>query len=251
MSSDGHMWRAARNIIDLPAQTLQLRLDLLDVLVGLRPAARLVVHPEHGLELLVSRILETGLHIEVGEGSRLQSKSERMRCVDWFERTDSGERLTERMALLYVGTDASSACKCKLADQSRDDDVFGRALGYPECCREFVRRRGAVPALREVFDLYASDGFFNPWTWSGAMSVDAALLPHFPCSRDCTHSMSIAKSRWRLVSELGVAEVVTHLKRYREGCFWLSRDFEVKWGLHSGASSASALAVAVPLRESS
>lgn len=174
--------------------TLQLRLDVLDVMFDIRPASRILVRVQNEAEEVCADIINAGLSISVGRGIKWQKKSTGLTCHDWFEDNIGGEDF-EPMAILYLSTSESIANDTRSADETRDDKVFGKVLGYPDCCVDWVINRGKVPELAECINLYTKDGLYDPLIWPGAMAVDAPLTPHYPCSIQCKKSQDIALKR--------------------------------------------------------
>lgn len=197
---------------------LQLRLDVLDVVFDLRPAARIMARVEGEVEGLCRELLELRCFISVGKGVRWQRKSHGIACHDWFEDHGPDDKL-EAMTLLYIGRTETSSIRAREADETRDDNVFARALGYPQCCIDWVAGRRRVPELAECFDLYTRDGLYDPLLWPGAMALDAQLTPHYPCSVECADSLKITRARLELLKELECAPVIRRIQDARSVCY--------------------------------
>lgn len=194
---------------------LQLRLDLLDVFCGLRPAARVLVRPDDEAAYVCQDVLAFGCSIAVGKGMKWQSKSSGTTCHDWFsDRSDAAT--LEAMAVLYVAGSESTAQETKAADETRDDVIFAQSLGYPECCIDLVRARKRVPELSECIALYAPGGIYDPLVWPGAMLYDAPLTPHYPCSPTCAPSQALAQARVKLLVKSGCFAILKKIVRARE-----------------------------------
>lgn len=201
---------------------LQLRLDLLDVFCGLRPAARILVKPDDEAAKVCQDVLAFGCSIAVGKGMKWQPKSSGIMCHDWF--SDRSDAITlEAMAVLYVARSETTAQKTRTADETRDDVIFARSLGYPDCCIEWVRARGRVPELSESIELYAPDGFYDPLVWPAAMLLDAALTPHYPCSPTCAPSKALAQTRVHLLMRSGCFEILQRIVHAREMTYFTDK----------------------------
>lgn len=237
---------SARLILDLPQHTFQARMDAIDIVVGLRPAARLVVRYGFEVESIAGALVESGVSVAVGRGVKHQRRNSVMQCVDWFTGESCSNESTEPMAVLYIGLTSESAHAARSADESGDDERFGIALGYPECCREFVRQKRRVPAMSECFDLYAPSGYFEPWSWSATMALDAALLPHFPCGPSCAHSIRFARERWNIVTRLGCESDCNRVRSAREAAYWLESGGGVHFAKSAQDVPGSALKRAIP-----
>jgi hypothetical protein len=200
---------------------LQMRLDLLDVFFRLRPAARVLVRPEDEANEVCQDILSAGYSITVGKGMKWQPKSSVVTCHDWFSKKLNTTTL-ESMAVLYVASSQDEADQTRAADETRDDVVFARSLGYPSCCIEWVSERKRVPELSECIELYAHEGSYDPLVWPGAMLNDAPLTAHYPCSTGCVNSQVLARARVELLSKLGCYEILEKIIRAREMVYFLN-----------------------------
>jgi hypothetical protein len=199
---------------------LQLRLDLMDVFCRLRPAARVLVKAEDEAKEVCQHILSFGFSIAVGKGIKWLPKSSVITCHDWFSEK-SNTTIFESMAVLYVAASQDEAEQTRAADETRDDVVFARALGYPKCCIEWVKERKRVPEISECIELYAPEGTYDPLVWPGAMLNDAPLTPHYPCSAVCIHSQAFAQARVDLLVKLGSSEILGKIVRAREMVYYI------------------------------
>lgn len=198
---------------------LQLRLDLLDVFCGLRPAARILVRPENEATQVCRDVLAFGCYIAVGKGVKWQPKSLAITCHDWFSDHSDAAGL-EALAVLYVARSETKAQETRAADETRDDVIFAQALGYPDCCIDWVRERKRVPELSECIALYAPNGVYDPLVWPGAMLCDAPLTPHYPCSSTCAPSQALARARVQLLVKSGCSELLQRIIRAREMIYY-------------------------------
>jgi hypothetical protein len=201
---------------------LQLRLDCLDVATSIRPAARILVHLGDEAEKVCTALLSSGIAISVAKGLKQQPKSKQVTVHDWFDQNASSADLVD-MAVLYIAKDQLTADSARSADETKDDALFGKALGYPICCVEWVCRRGRVPEIAECLELYAKNYEYDPFPWPGAMLVDAALTPHYPCSVSCEQSISIARERVRELERIAASAVLEKLRNARRMVYWTNK----------------------------
>ncbi len=244
---------AVSKLLGFELLPLQTRLDTIDVALGWRPAARVLIPIYGEIEAFAAKVLESGCMISVGRGVKLQRRVSATQCIDWFESLPVAGGThglgLERMSILYIGRSETEAEQARAADESGDDESFGRALGYPRCCMSFVRNRSRVPSIAECFELYASDGFYEPWTWPCTLQFDAGLIPHFPCSSSCGDSRILAEQRWNLLREAGRSTDIDRLRRARRGKYFLATDNTVGRVDPDGQVPSSASATALPTGE--
>jgi hypothetical protein len=210
-----------------PSLPLQARLDVADVMCGLRPAARVLIPAIGHRDVELSALVETGLAIAVARGMKWQARRSSIGCVDWSAAASSE---TDPFVVLYVGRDETAASSARTADEGADDSAFGETLGYPSCCTEWVCRRGAVPALAESFKLYAPDGHYACYAWPASMAVDAPLTPHFPCSRSCAPSQRLALGRWIYLQEIQASQPIERIRWAANATYHLLSSGEVRAG---------------------
>jgi hypothetical protein len=151
-----------------------------------------------------------------------------MGCIDWAVGANED---ADPFVVLYLGRNDSIASDARAADEHADDVSFGRLLGYPSCCTEWVRSRGSVPALSESFALYAADGQYKFLAWPASMSVDAPLLPHFPCCRGCLPSRNIALGRLRYLLKTRPSEITGRIEWASRQAYHLLETGEIRTGI--------------------
>lgn len=210
-----------RDFLNDSSLPLQLRLDCLDVVASIRPAARILVQLGNEAEKVCAALLSMGVAISVAKGVKRQPKPTNVTVHDWFDHNEFGAELVD-MAVLYVAKDQARADRARSADETKDDVLFGETLGYPSCCIEWVRHRGRVPEIRECLALYAENNEYDPFPWPGAMLVDAPLTPHYPCSTSCTSSAAIAGKRVCELECLAASGVLAKLRNARQMVYWLN-----------------------------
>ena len=234
--------RQLSNWLSRRSLPLQARLDVADVMCGLRPAARVLIPSAGPRDVELAALVETGLAIAVARGMKWQARRTSIGCVDWAAPACSE---SEQFVVLYVGHDETATVSARTADERGDDLAFGETLGYPSCCTDWVHVRGSVPALAESFDLYAPDGHYTCLAWPGSMAVDAPLIPHFPCSRNCGPSRILALRRWNYLQELPDTQAVERIRWASMATYQLLDSGEIRTGSRT-ESGARVIASAHP-----
>jgi hypothetical protein len=213
-----------------PSLPLQLRLDVADVMCGLRPAARVLIPAVGPRDLELAALVETGLDIAVARGLKWQTRRTAIGCVDWAAPASDE---SDPFVVLYVGQSETATVKARAADERGDDLAFGEALGYPSCCTDWVRVRGSVPALAEIFELYAPDGHYACLAWPGSMAADGPLIPHFPCSRTCAPSRVLALQRWNYLQDLQSKHAADRIRWASMASYQLLESGEIRAGVQT------------------
>jgi hypothetical protein len=222
--------------------TVQTRLDILDVWLGIRPAARVLIRLGDETEIFVENVIMLGLSIFVGRGVA-KSPIEQGIFVDKFTTNESN---SEKLAIFYISRVEANAKAAKEADELASDELLGRALGYPVCCVSAVLNRGRVPTLTESFFICSSSGTYNPLIWPAAAIHDASLLSHFPCSYSCEDSISIATQRWTGILKFNT-DIARKIRVASRAFYWI--DSIGKLHLSSSISKIkNAVTVAYPNR---
>ncbi len=170
---------------------MQLKLDVLDIVTGVRPAARIILEKNSEVHHCIPILLELDLSIRVG-GTCLMKKSP-TNFVDHYVNINDNE--TPEFVILYISKEKNLSHEASEADAFVRDADLGKILGYPDCCIEFVIKRGSVPSIEESFSLYSSNSSYNPLSWPVAHLFDAGLVPHFPCSMQCKRTHSLTQAR--------------------------------------------------------
>ncbi|MBI2103247.1 DUF483 domain-containing protein [Candidatus Woesearchaeota archaeon] len=99
------------------------------------------------------------------------------------------------MFFVYFSLDQYKAWQASVAELKCDDKELGRMLGYPSCCVEFFCKRfsEANPNLQ----LKPTNMFTN----LTKRAHDCVLLSHFPCSSNCSESITIGKRYLDLIQK--------------------------------------------------
>lgn len=198
--------RTVRILLGERTLRLQTRLDLLDILMDWRPAARLLLPRGGGAETAARICVAVGLVPIVDPSMVWQPRASASNpYVDQIVQP-TGDDGAEALIALFVARTHDAARTALQADHSADDERLGMALGYPACCISFVKKRSGVPTLAESLHLYSGPGEFDPLIWPAAALNDAALLPHYPCGIECSASRALAARRLGELARLGPTE---------------------------------------------
>ena len=216
---------ANKNIFNVHGLSNQIRLDILDVVESIRPGARIIVRPGEETHIAAELILSYGLAISVGRGmARIPLKNEVF--SDHFSKEQD---IFERMAVFYLAGTKAMTDALRTADERSEDSKFGLLLGYPKCCIEFIKVRGAIPKLSETISLYSHLGKYDPLIWPASAVLDGALAPHFPCSKFCVQTRAIAKKRWNLICK-GSLELTAHIASANSKLYWIDNEGAIRFG---------------------
>ncbi|MBU0980820.1 MAG: hypothetical protein KJ709_08505 [Nanoarchaeota archaeon] len=99
---------------------------------------------------------------------------------------------------VYLSKGKGDAERAKVAEQLQAYNVFGKILGYPECCRKFfVKNKPTEQILSNDYiipSLQNSRGLEFPF-YNNIFGryFDTTLLSHAPCSFNCNASKKIGK----------------------------------------------------------
>lgn len=80
----------------------------------------------------------------------------------------------------------------------------GKALGYPECCVDFLRNRVKLTAIDSLIDpIHLIDNSnFNYKNNILLSSLGINLISHYPCSFNCEESIKIAEQRENMYRDM-------------------------------------------------
>lgn len=216
----------------------QARLDLLDVAIGLRPAARILVRLGGELDAALGLFGPLGLDACAARG--LARVPVGASFADSF--AADACRNVERMAILYVAMQRHRAESARSCDERSDDGGLGEVLGYPDCCIRAVLARGGVPSMADSIGLYSTAGFFDPLVWPPAAVADGPLLPHFPCGTECAASRRLASARWEGACE-HLPEIAVRVRRAAQARYWVDGRGVARSDAVEGSLSPRGLAV--------
>jgi len=182
-----------KDILDAKWLSLQIKLDILAVVLGIKPASRIFLLPTT-VAGLAENLIALGVSIEVGSGMVSQPISRNTWSYTHDTVGDINERLLQKFNILYISLDEANAISAKMADEQGDDFCLGLVLGYPRCCIDHTVGSGGVPSNGFYVEQAISLGHYNPLVWPPALQYDAYILHHHPCSINCNESARLA--RW-------------------------------------------------------
>ncbi len=88
---------------------------------------------------------------------------------------------------VYISKDEAQAHLAHYFELVENHEGFGTLLGYPACCVEYFMQnfsnKNPNPEIKES----------HPLLNLSKRNKDAVLISHFPCSKECTESIEIAK----------------------------------------------------------
>lgn len=200
-----------RDVFGLKNTSLQIKLDILDVLLNYRKGARILCRVENQIEEILETLINCKIGIAIGKGMVLQGHSSPNNVQDYF---DSDVKDVEKLVPIYLSQTEVKAKKLRSLDESKNDFDFGLALDYPKCCIEKVKIAGHVPTIVEAFENLLIDGKYNVWTWPIAMIRDSSLLVHFPCSTNCIESEKLAKKHFSLIKKYGSEDIYNRVTKH-------------------------------------
>ena len=148
--------------------------------------------------------------------------------VDYFTNQNLKEELDlEKLFALYISLDENLANDCRNKDESKDDNLFGIALGYPKCCVSFVEKKGKPPTVVESFIKDQINSMYNPYTWLPSMINDSNLITHFPCNLNCKESEKMAIKRWQIIKKETSNETVNHFQQNLSSDYQLTKEKKI------------------------
>jgi hypothetical protein len=108
--------------------------------------------------------------------------------------------------LLYIGTSRSNADNAADAE-IKDDERFGEALSYPDCCRSAFERNFQI-AIKKQGDLVplVADQTLDPGPWPFLLNTPARyflrqVISFYPCSYTCSEALNLAKGYYAVIKE--------------------------------------------------
>lgn len=205
-----------RSIFRINNTTLQIKLDILDVYLGYRKGCRILCHLTNQIEVITKEIIASNLYIAVGKGLVSQSSSNPNNVKDYFDELCD---TVEKVIPFYISQSKKYAEELRAADESKNDQLFGSMLDYPECCVNRVKEKKYVPSTVEAFQYLTDNQQFNIWTWPVAMIGDASLLAHYPCSVNCNKSIELAKKHFILISKFAPENIKNRVILYHKSFY--------------------------------
>lgn len=171
-------------------------LEILYILEGVKPAARIMVDEEKVSE--IRKLLEEHkLNIAVSD-FKIKKEIDSSRNF-----SDKGVKLSrdskeKGQFFLYISKDKEKTLLAKKLEGENRHKELGIALGYPECCSEFFEKNFPIESKKQndytLATLRNSSGYKFPLYNNIAIRhLDLTLLSHFPCSFNCAKSIVMAK----------------------------------------------------------
>jgi hypothetical protein len=127
---------------------------------------------------------------------------------------------------LYIAPDAELARWARALDTRGDDDSFGKALGIPDCCRQFFDRcvKEAFAVQGDVLPFTARNTAgrypYNFWNNSACQYFGYSLLSFFPCSFNCPASASVSRKTYALIEAVNRDFAQVFLDHHRRSVFY-------------------------------
>ena len=75
-----------RHLLGLHGLTMQIRCDIVDIVLGLRPTARIMLRPGVEVETCIRELVSAEIAIAVGRGIKWQAKRARKLLQLWIKR---------------------------------------------------------------------------------------------------------------------------------------------------------------------
>jgi len=99
--------------------------------------------------------------------------------------------------------DADNAADAEI----KDDERFGEALSYPDCCRSAFERNFQI-AIKKQGDLVplVADQTLDPGPWPFLLNTPARyflrqVISFYPCSYTCREALNLAKGYYAVIKE--------------------------------------------------
>lgn len=170
----------------------QIRSEIFDVCFNLKKSSRIILDYNNNLSKIAEQLIDIGLFVSVSKGYILHKKKNK-KFSDWFVLKGKN---TKKMLCFYIAKTQKLANLSRIMDKSKNDEKFGKILGYPKCCVNYVKKKGRPPTIQESYDKYLfKNKKYNPFLWPPAMIKDAYLISHFPCTKTCKISLALAKKK--------------------------------------------------------
>ena len=187
----------------------QIRSEIFDVCFNLKKSSRIILDYNNNLSKIAEQLIDIGLFVSVSKGYILHKKKNK-KFSDWFVLKGKN---TKKMLCFYIAKTQKLANLSRIMDESKNDEKFGKILGYPKCCVNYVKKKGRPPTIQESYDKYLfKNKKYNPFLWPPAMIKDAYLISHFPCTKTCKISLALAKKKWFLIKKYASLKIQNHYK---------------------------------------
>lgn len=146
-------------------------------------------------------LARSNFKVHLAEESSYSNKGIRLPLTD----------LRPGMFFVYLSLDEYKAWQASYFEFQSKDKELGLILGYPSCCVDFFCKRfsEANPNLQ-----LKPTNMFTNLTKRGQ---DCVLLSHFPCSSDCSESITIGKKYFQLIQKWNSDRAAQLQKELRTG----------------------------------
>jgi len=188
------------------------RLELIYVLEGIKPVARLMIKQEN-YEETKSFLEKHNLYLTKSDFKVIK--------LDKGPYSNKGEKVSlkdKRIGkyLVYISKNKSDVKKAKKYESDNDHNKLGTILGYPSCCIKFFEKNNKKQEKRFndylLTSLNQSKGYIFPFQNNiAARHFDLALLSHFPCNLHCKKSEKQAEERLKIIEKYSTQyEAILH-----------------------------------------
>jgi len=176
-------------------------LEILYVLEGIKPAARIMVNEDKKGQI-ANFLKENNLYYTISNFKIKKADNEK-------DYSDKGIKVPADSSeigyyFFYISKSKEKTEEARLLEDKNEHKNLGILLGYPECCSEFFERNFPIESKKQndytLASLKNSDGFQFPfYTNIASRHFDVSLLSHFPCSFNCNDSIELAKKYLELI----------------------------------------------------
>ena len=184
-------------------RSMRSGLDVLYVLEGIKPCARLIVKKEE-IPTIADFLQDKGLHHCLSD---FKIRKEIEESTDFSNKAFLlPKEAKEGEFLIYIAKDLDIAERAKQFEQTDDQNALGKILGYPNCCIDFYLKHLAKESKRQndfiLPALKNSDGYiFNSLLNHTVRHMDISLLSHFPCCFSCLPSLQQAEQHFAIIKK--------------------------------------------------
>jgi len=178
-------------------------LEILYILEGIKPSARIMVKEEEKDKIL-DFFKEKGLNYTLSDFKVIKQDRDKVYSDKGIKVPIDSEK--KGYFFVYVSKDKKLAEKAKNLENENKHKELGILLGYPKCCAEFFEKHFEEESKKQndftLSSLKNSDGFQFPFYANiAARHFDLALLNHFPCSFNCKDSIELAKKHLAVIEK--------------------------------------------------
>jgi hypothetical protein len=131
---------------------------------------------------------------------------------------------------VYVGTQSDILAWAHSSDVSSRNNLFGEALGIPECCRRFFDDNIKQAFVRQgdllLFTLHNTKASppFNRWVNYACQYFGYCLLSFAACSFDCAHAARVAQRTYAFLRDIDPEFADRFLWHHSQSVFYTEHD---------------------------